>query len=191
LVDLADHLTRPAISPEGLLRALGVSRPGDGVDWESRLRGTVLLHELSGAMPYLNLPESGYVVTQPLVGGVVAAVEIVGGQRGTWVTVGDSTQATVQVMRWNNQGENIDALGGAAVQAAAYQIDGGSTGIVVTGQASVFGPAFLEGALGPAGVLYGRSGFWVKPGGVLRIAANALGTLLTLSLLLRDPLAAP
>jgi len=201
--DLGNHDTRPSLSPEGLLRALGVVKSGEGADWESRLRAGVVVASLAESMPAVAMPEGGYSDTEPIPAGFFATFEVAAGIRGCWVIPTQlivGAVASIRIRRFDNKAlaEAADPSEPAtAVETPVYSINGFTASSRVI-RSSVAGPA--GPSLGVEWVVtnllnlpepWGKAGFWCPPASVIRFSHPTISTALTASLILREPLAQP
>ena len=88
MADLSNPSEKPSVSPEALLRALGVTQPGTGLSWEARARLAILGGDYSRAVPEPTLPVAtwgpnnvGAIAAVPATWG---GIELRAGRRGVW-----------------------------------------------------------------------------------------------------------
>jgi len=196
VADLAKDGERPALSPEGLLRALGVIVPASGLGWERWLRLVVLGDDCSHAQPFAAIPEAGFGgVVQAAVVAEFSTLQIQAGRRGAWVpTVASS--GGVRLLRFDS-GDAAQATSPMLLPVVVpfqYQINGAVEAVCSVGTvAATGGPGIQAALLGSdafnAGV--GRIGWWVPPGGVIQFIHTTANVAATYQQIVREPLGAP
>jgi len=196
VADLAKDGERPALSPEGLLRALGVIVPASGLGWERWLRLVVLGDDCSHAQPFAAIPEAGFGgVVQAAVVAEFSTLQIQAGRRGAWVpTVASS--GGVRLLRFDS-GDAAQATSPMLLPVVVpfqYQINGAVEAVCSVGTVEATGgPGIQAALLGSdafnAGV--GRIGWWVPPGGVIQFIHTTANVAATYQQIVREPLGAP
>jgi len=191
--------SRPAVSPEGPLRALRVPNPGTGINYAPTAQLSVGFADYTDAAAGVAMPEAAFSDQVLPVAGTDRGYRIMAGPRGCWA-IFISNGVSLNLSRWDSEADAA-ALGlGATVLAPAtvqYQCNGGILSIVQ--QVSVAAPApgllVYDGGVAPRGQIMlqlngGKKGLWIPPGAQIRILAPT-GFAATLGGIVREPLSGP
>jgi hypothetical protein len=204
VADLSKPEERPGLAVDGILRALRVTAAASGLDFEGAARLVLLGADLSDAVAGVPIPEAGW--TDALFGGIpatFAAFEVTAGQRGCWALPYPAGGVDGAVLRFDSQDAATAAGAGViavlATPAPNYSINGGVTSIVrhVTQGIGSGVKALRNAVASPAASIggpvawFGRSGFWIPPGGILRVFQDTVGTASQVGAIIREPLAGP
>lgn len=183
---------RPSLSPEGLLRALGVHVPASGIDWEALVRLSVLGDDVSQSQPFAGLNEAGAgAFTQAAVLGEFSTLEFVAGRRGCWV-IPPVRGAGSRFLKYASP-EVAPALLLPVVVPMEYILGTVETVVSIGTVLATGGPSFGSAANFALAALIGsgRFGIWLEPGSVLRFIASAANVASTDQVMFREPLAGP
>ena len=180
---------RPALSPEGLLRALMVQVPGSGVSWEPTVQLCVISDDVSGAQPFSPLPEAAFGdALQPGIAGEFACLQLLAGRRGCW-SVMPKASAAIKWTRYDSE-EVAPPLLLPVVVPYQWSVNGGVETVCSLGTLLASpGPDLLASNI--TGISPGRLIFWVPPGGILRFTSQVAGGGNTFDTMLREPLGPP
>ena len=194
MADLSQDASRPSVSPEGLLRGLGVVFPGSGVSWAPGLQAVAVVHEIAAAQAFVANPEAGFFDTAPAVVGEFGCFQIQAGPLGCWVNVTSCSSPALQaIMRFDSPDTLNEALILPVPLLQLYAInDPVETTVTKGGLLVLTGPQVsMNNVALNTFQPYGRSGFWVPPGGLLRFIHTTIAVVFFMSLVVRTPLAAP
>lgn len=179
---------RPSIDVEGLLRALGVNQPAEGVDWSPLVRLVGIGLDVRDAVRGVAMPESGYNGATANFAGVFSGFEIRAGKPGCWVQfamndTGDGSierySSVAQAAAFNPPTDRFDWTDQwqwSINQRPGQQIIETATRARVVAATwtqalnipwtynNAVAKSFMMGTLS-----HHQSGLWVPPGGVLRL----------------------
>lgn len=202
MADLADPNEKPALSPEGLLRALRVSIPGSGLSWESLARLVVLGADVSKAVPPPDLPRAATADT--LVGGTVASAgcfEVEAGSAGCWAVIRTDAAAANSRARFSyyNSKSIAEAVDPLALPAPLDVPFVWTLGPPLRGTRVRSGGVALLGHTIPSGnapwsnlfQMWDGFGWWLAPGQVLRVSGHVVNSIDVFWAEVAEPLAGP
>jgi hypothetical protein len=194
---------KPAVSPEGPLRALRVPNPGTGVNYEPRVRLASIFADYRDGAAGVAMPEAAFSQSILPVAAVANGYQVNVGPRGAWIVASNDTAGGAQnlaLLRYDSEAQAAADGEATTVIAPAirrWSINGGirSTVIVYTSTGANSGLMCVSSGSIPAAfpllMLHHQTGAWCPPGSLFRVFNPTPGFAATPRVVVREPVSGP